>query len=174
MSTFGYLDIWIFGYLESWTFGHLDIWTFGPLEIWRFGDLEIWRFGHVDIWTFGHLDSWTFGHLDIWTVDGMGDEYEDDHAEDEDPPPEGANEDEGSDVEAQEMTVGMDPCHSAIALVRLDDRRSEARRFAGTVVGEVGESCANDESDDDDDDDESENDPHRPRNQHVDDEADHD
>jgi hypothetical protein len=107
-------------------------------------------------------------------VDGMGDEYEDDHAEDEDPPPEGANEDEGSDVEAQEMTVGMDAYHSAIALVRLDDRRSEARRFAGTVVGEVVESCANDESDDDDDDDESENDPHRPRNQHVDDEADHD
>ena len=60
----------------------------------------------------------------------------------------------------------MDPYHSAIALVRLDDRRSEARRFAGTVVGEVGESCANDEiDDDDDDDDESENDPDRPRNQ---------
>ncbi len=57
----------------------------------------------------------------------------------------------------------MDPYHSAIALVRLSDRRSEARRFAGTVVGEVGESCANDESDDDDD--ESENDHDRPRNQ---------
>ena len=61
------------------------------------------------------------------------------------------------------MTVGMDPYHSAIALVRLSDRRSEARRFAGTVVGEVGESCANDEIDDDDD--ESENDHDRPRNQ---------
>ncbi len=57
----------------------------------------------------------------------------------------------------------MDPYHSAIALVRLSDRRSEARRFAGTVVGEVGESCANDEIDDDDD--EGENDPDRPRNQ---------
>jgi hypothetical protein len=66
----------------------------------------------------------------------------------------------------------MDPHHSAIALVRLDDTRSEARRFAGTVVGEVGESCANDESDDDDD--ESEIDPDRPRNQYVDDEANHD
>jgi hypothetical protein len=51
-------------------------------------------------------------------------------------------------MNAQEMTVGMDAYHSAIAPVRLDDRRSEARRFAGTVVGE---SCANDESDDDDD-----------------------